>query len=489
MFISINSIGQNIHFIKSYGNTGYDFGRDIKQDLDTGYIATGSSSSFAGGTADAFLLKVDSLGNFKWSYNYGGQETDWGESVVITHDSSYAIGGYTNSFGAGGFDFYLVRANKDGTPLWQKTYGGTDWDRAHSIIQLADSGFVLVGDTYSYGNGNADIYMVRTDKYGDTLWTRTYGGPENDFGNAVILDGDSLVVVGGTESFGSGMSDGIILKYHIDGTFGWVKIAGKDKDDYFTSIDHNISGNYSIGGSRNYNHFLNCDCGNDFWYYKITPDGNTIVIDTSREGTDQTGYDVIYDLETDLNNNMFYGGSTTSWGSVDIAQGHSDAFINMFNNLYYTGIYVNNFGELGDDKVTAIDKCYDGGYVAIGDLNYNSTGGSNLFILKSDKQNSNGLYMVDVDLTNEDITLSIESNSGTENIGTIKVYPTFVKDIINIDCQINDFEIEIYALNGKMVMQALISNNQINVSSLPVNIYLLKITTKDNVYTTKFYKN
>src|SRR5690606_3590882 len=99
IFLSVVVSAQNIHFIKTYGNSGYDYGRDIKQDIDTGYIATGSSSSFTSGTADAFLLKVDSLGNFKWSYNYGGSGADWGESVVVLEEGGYAIGGFTNSFG------------------------------------------------------------------------------------------------------------------------------------------------------------------------------------------------------------------------------------------------------------------------------------------------------------------------------------------------------------------------------------------------------
>ena len=122
---------QNINFIKSYGNNGYDVGKDVKQDLDTGYIATGSSSSFNSADADVYLLKVDSMGNFKWSYNYGGTGSDWGEKVMLTPDSAYAIAGYTNSFGAGGFDFYLIKTDKFGNPEWERTYGGSDWDKAH----------------------------------------------------------------------------------------------------------------------------------------------------------------------------------------------------------------------------------------------------------------------------------------------------------------------------------------------------------------------
>jgi hypothetical protein len=483
---STKSISQNIHFIKSYGNNGYDYGRDIKQDLDTGYIATGSSSSFTSGTADAFLLKVDSLGNFKWSYNYGGQETDWGESVVVTNDSSYAIGGYTNSFGAGGFDFYLVRADKDGTPLWEKTYGGSDWDRAHSIIQLADSGFVLVGDTYSYGNGNADIYMVRTDKYGDTLWTNTYGGSENDFGNAVILDGDSLIVVGGTESFGNGMSDGIILKYHIDGTFGWRKVVGKERDDYFTSIAQNSNGDYSFGGSRNYYHFEDCDCGNDFWYYRISSSGIK-VRDTTRNGANMLGYDLINDLIIDEDNAIIYGGSTTTFGSPDIAQGHPDAYLTKSNSLFYPyWSFMSNFGGGGDDVTNALDNCFDNGYIGIGNLNYNSVGGSNLFIVKVDKHNIDGNLIIQNELTNENITLTINENNN--QLDQIIAFPTVTNNFLIIKGVNTLAEYSIYTLNGNLFSSGNINNNEysINVSLLEKGLYIINIPSKNKSY--KFIK-
>ncbi len=486
---SLNSFAQNIHFIKSYGNTGYDFGRDIKQDLDTGYIATGSSSSFSSGTADAFLLKVDSVGNFKWSYNYGGQETDWGESVVVTNDSSYAIGGYTNSFGAGGFDFYLVRADKDGTPLWEKTYGGSDWDRAHSIIQLVDSGFVLVGDTYSYGNGNADIYMIRTDKNGDTLWTTTYGGAENDFGNAVILDGDSLVIAGGTESFGNGMSDGIILKYHIDGTFGWSKVVGEDKDDYFTSIATYPSGEYLFGGTRDYDHYANCDCNSDFWFYRTESFGN-LIIDTSRVGADQIGHDIVNDLLVVQNDDIIYSGETTSWGTPDINQGYSDAWIGKLSNNYYPfWSYVNSFGGAYDDQVASIDLCYDNGIVGIGNIEFNSIGGANMFISRFGTQNTIIGFQLINDLINEDITLNLESEGTLESNTTIKVFPTITNDHLNIKGIIQEQKYKIYSLDGKSVLSGVINNTnqQINVSELTKGLYIIKFTSKSKSF--KFIKN
>ncbi len=485
MFITLIGNSQNINFIKSYGNNGYDYGRDIKQDIDTGYIATGSSSSFTSGNADAFLLKVDSLGNFKWSYNYGGQGAEWGEAVVVTLDSSYAVGGYTNSYGAGGFDFYLVRTNNVGVPLWEKTYGGTDWERAHDMVQLPDSGFVLVGETYSYGNGNMDVYIVRTDKNGDTLWTKTYGGTQDDYANAVLLDGDSLVVVGGTTSFGAGMTDGLILKYHIDGSFGWSKVDGRDKDDYFTSIASiNPLNEYILGGTRNYNHKNNCNCGQDFWMYFISTNGITLS-DTSFSG-EQIGTDITYDVIS-LNslNRITYGGSTNSWG-YDISSGHTNAYLGQtdFNTYSYIQFGA-QFGVDGDDVVFAIDTCTDGSIVSIGDMAYSSFGGNNLFIAKVTQSSGTTGIQVTQELTNENITLSYAEISTNPNLN---VYPTLFLDHITIEGLPKTHTLNIYDLSGKLIYQ---NNNQQTVydlSELNSGMYILTITTVEGQYSTKIVK-
>jgi len=488
ILLSINSFAQNIHFIKSYGNSGYDYGRDIKQDLDTGYIATGSSSSFSSGTADAFLLKVDSLGNFKWSYNYGGQGTDWGESVVITNDSSYAIGGYTNSVGAGGFDFYLVRADKDGTPLWEKTYGGSDWDRAHSIIQLADSGFVLVGDTYSYGNGNADIYIVRTDKDGDTLWTTTYGGNENDFGNAVILDGDSLVIAGGTESFGNGMSDGIILKYHIDGTFGWSKVVGENKEDYFTSIAISDAQKYLLGGSKDYGHYMDCDCGQNFWLYETDELGN-LIIDGGWQG-ENIGTEIVYDVVFQTNIAYIFGGITSSWGTASSQSGDEDLYLgkklSANGNQFYSP-FTEVFGHNESDELLAIDLTYDNGIIGIGNLNYKSTGGASLIIVKVKENNTPGNIVVQNDLELENITLSYQELITNP---TLKIYPTLFTNSITLEELPGKNTIKIYSNTGKLVFTSVNEKlNSLDLSYFSNGLYIINIQTEKHSFSHKIIKN
>jgi len=479
--LTTSLFSQDIHFIKSYGNSGYDYGRDIKQDIDTGYIATGSSSSFGSENADAFLLKVDSLGNFKWSHNYGGSGSEWGESVVLTQDGAYAIAGYSNSGGAGGFDFYFVRTDQTGVPHWEKYYGGSDWDRAYDLAQLPDESFVIVGETYSYGAGNNDIYIVKTDQNGDTLWTRTYGGAEADYANAVLVDGDSIVVVGGTESFGNGMSDGIILKYHVDGTFGGAKTYGQENNDYFTSIEkHN--NDYYLGGTRHYYYNQTGYLG-DFWVFQISNDGTTVFGDTSMTGGSHE-VEIAYDVNVLPNNKIIYAGSTKSFG-YSTTDFKTDAFVGKLNADYSQPPFINNFGFVGDDDIRATDNTFDGGFVAIGNSEFNSIGGNNILILKDDASNSidniDVLSEIDLDL----ITLNTEILNKESDF---KIYPNPVLSDLNIvGIDDVDFEISIFNLSGSLILTSS-ANQSISLSELVSGYYIVEISNEHNIYRKKIIK-
>src|SRR4030095_3353145 len=112
-----------IKFQRTYGGSGHDEGRSVKQTWDGGYIIAGTTSSFGAGATDVYLLKVDSLGNFQWQKTFGGNNIDRGYSLDITSDSGFVICGYTNSFGSGGYDAYVIRTDQNGDTLWTKTYG------------------------------------------------------------------------------------------------------------------------------------------------------------------------------------------------------------------------------------------------------------------------------------------------------------------------------------------------------------------------------
>lgn len=477
-------IGQNINFVKSYGNSGYDVAKDIKQDVDTGYICVGSSSSFYPDNNEAFLMKVDSLGNFQWSYNYGGSGSEWGESLVVTNDSAYAFCGYTNSMGAGGFDFYLVKTTNLGVPEFETTYGGPDWDRSFGLAQFPDSGFVLVGETYSFGAGNADLYVVRTDKNGDTLWTRTWGGTEDDYASDVIVDGDSIVVVGGTESFGAGMSDGVILKYHKDGTLGWSKVVGMERNDYFTSIVENVAGTeYFLGGSRMYYYDQTGEL-DDFWIYNISEDGNTLFADTSMTGGSHE-VEIAHDITVDFVDNVFWAGQTKSFGHA-ITDGENDAWLGKLLNTYYQANYVQNFGQLGEDIAYAIDFCYDLGIVACGTHQWQSSGGVNMFIVRVDKDNLGGQITVTTEMTFDSLTLSYEEMTHPEEL---LVYPTIVENYVNFQGFPENSEYAILSVNGQIVKSRAKLEDSVIIDDIEPGLYLLVVYSGGSRYTQKIIKN
>ena len=141
-----------------------------------------------------------------WTRTYGGADIDFGWSVQQTNDGGFVIIGSTESSGAGLSDVYLIRTDSDGDTLWTRTYGGTDHEHGNSIQQVSDGGFIIVGNTGSFSVDNYNIYLIRIDQNGDTLWTKTYGGVEFDEGESVRHTNDDGFIIAGWTSHASGES-------------------------------------------------------------------------------------------------------------------------------------------------------------------------------------------------------------------------------------------------------------------------------------------
>ena len=472
MLIGSCGYGQ-ISFTTSYGNSGYDFARDVRQDTDTGYVVTGSSSSFGSDNADAYILKVDKNGSFMWSYNYGGPGSDWGQELLVTNDSTYALTGFTNSSGAGGFDFYLVRAAADGSPLWERTYGGADWDKSYGIVEMLDSGFVLVGETSSFNNGVKSAYIVRTDKNGDTLWTYVENNTEPSFLRGVALDGDSIVVCGGIGDGGQDTYDGFIMKMHIDGTVGWNQIVGQSDNDYFNAI-FSVNGIYSLGGVRSYDY---ANFKEDMWMYRINDDG-TLVIDISYAGAAEN--DAIHDVAVrDFDQDYYFAGETKSFGFM--LDGLSDV---MMAKMTIGGVYFaeQTFGAVGEDVAYGIERTYDNGIVIAGDTKNWSIGGTNAFIMKI---TSSWVYpWWPTDLTTDDITTSISNNSEAQILHS---HPNPLKDIITIPF----FEtgtLFIHDISGKLIHTSEINSTSIDLGFLSSGSYILSVDSNNKIFQQKIIK-
>jgi hypothetical protein len=200
----------NLLWSKIYNPTSdKEDARSVQQTLDGGYVIAGRR----GPGEQIHLLRTDENGDTLWTQTYGG---GWGTSVIELSDGDFIVAGFRS---INGDDFCLIKTDENGNVLWEKTYGGTGCERAWSVDQTSDNGYIIGGWTDSYGAGNRDFYFVRTDENGDTLWTKTIGGTSWDYGQAVRHTSDGgYIMVGYTASFGAGLDDYYVVKLDADAT-------------------------------------------------------------------------------------------------------------------------------------------------------------------------------------------------------------------------------------------------------------------------------
>jgi predicted secreted protein len=150
------------------------------------------------------VLKLNADGEVVWENAYGGSHHDYGCSIQETLDGGFVIAGFTNSYGVGASDCWILKLDTDGNVIWQKGYGGAYYDEANSIQLTSDSGFIVAGRTQSYGNGEYDCWILKLDANGDVVWQKTYGGSDYDRARFAIEASDGgFIVAGETRSYGS----------------------------------------------------------------------------------------------------------------------------------------------------------------------------------------------------------------------------------------------------------------------------------------------
>ena len=253
---------------KTYGGTISDLAWSVIQTNDGGYALTGHTLSFGAGNQDFWLVKTDSTGGMLWNKTYGGINDDWAHSVIQTNDGGYALTGWTASYGAGSYDFWLVKTNSTGGMLWNKTYGGGSNDAAKSVVQTIDGGYALAGSTWSFGAGSLDAWFVKTNGTGDAQWNKTYGGISSDLANCVVQTGDGgYALAGYTASYGAGSYDFWLVKTDSTGGMLWNKTYGGINDDTAYSVIQTNDDGYALAGGTN-----SFGAGiSDFWLVKLTP--------------------------------------------------------------------------------------------------------------------------------------------------------------------------------------------------------------------------
>lgn len=311
--IRLDSLGDTL-WTRTFGGDSTDYGYDIHKTYDGGFVIVGSSKSFGSSKKDVYLIRVNAYGDTQWTRTIGGGGDDEGRSVRQTVDSGFVICGTTNSWGAGYTDVYLVKTDSAGNTLWSKTYGGPGGEAGSAVRQTVDSGFVLIGSTGSFGEGYSSIYAVRTDRNGDSLWATTYGGNKADFGSSVEATQDGgYVFVGSTASYGLGCSDAYLIKTDPYGNVDWQQTYGGTREDRAYSVYESAAGGFALAGTTE-----SFSSGIDIYLVRTNPLGD--VMWSNHYGGSKSDY--CYTVQQDRHLDFLLIGCSYSYSS-----GGSDMYV------------------------------------------------------------------------------------------------------------------------------------------------------------------
>lgn len=265
--IKTNSSGDTL-WSKDFGGINDEIGYSVQQTNDGGYIIAGEVV-VSGNLTDMLLIKTDSDGNYVWSKIYGGTRYDKGYSVQQTTDGGYIVTGYTGSFGAGYNDVWLLKTDAVGDTLWTKTYGGFDNDYGYSVQQTTDEGYFVTGSSWSFSFGSG-VYLVKTDDAGDTLWTKIYSGSQGYSGQQTSDGG--YIITGWAEPLGPNNSNVWLLKTNSSGDTLWTKVFGADEYEQGRSVQQTSDGGYIVCGfTDSYG-----AGGTDIWLIRVEAETTTV---------------------------------------------------------------------------------------------------------------------------------------------------------------------------------------------------------------------
>jgi hypothetical protein len=348
---------------KTFGGADSEVGNSVDLTQDGMYIITGFTESSGEGSGDVWLVKVDAAGDPVWTKTFGGMANDEGNSVRQTQDGGYVIAGRTKSFGAGYYDVWLIKTDSDGNKLWDKVYGGAEGDRAYSVQQTRDGGYIIVGFTESFGTGDYDVWLLKTDANGDTLWTRTFGDSTREWGSSVQQTSDGGYIVSATvESLGLGC-EGWLLKTDSMGMLVWSRTYSSVGLADARSVHQTPDGGYIVVGGT----------GHKLALLKTDVEGNKVWSRAYGGEVDDYGFSVCATPD----GRYVAAGLTQSYG-----EGVCDFWL-VKVDVDGDPMWGRTYGGPRFDVPLSVRQTKDGGFVVVGYTDSYGAGGQDVWLIKT----------------------------------------------------------------------------------------------------------
>ncbi len=500
-----------ITFQKTFGGANIDAGYAVQQTTDGGYIITGWTQSFGAGTSDVYLIKTDSNGDTLWTKTFGGTAADVGLAIQQTTDGGYIITGWTQSFGAGSYDIYLIKTNSAGNLLWTKTIGGANQNLGYSVQQTTDGGYIINGNVQIIPFGFYYVHLIKTNANGDTLWTKTFGGTTGGEGWCVHQTTDGgYIITGKTTSFGSGAYDAYLMKTDVNGNLLWTKTYGNSNYDEGTSVQQTTDGGYIFTGGT-----TRLSSGySDVLLIKTNSNGDTLWTKSFGGAYHDYGYSV----KQTSDGGYIVAGRTDKFGT-----GSNDGYL-IKTNANGDSLWTTTFDLLDNDENYSVQQTTDGGYIIAGLTT--SFGVSDVYLIKTDANGNSGCNQGNLTTITDSSVIQLTSPtamtyspaSNVNNAATIVGYggiantlcfavginevttnnlfflspnPSEGNFIISFEGTIMNGNIEILNVLGESVFTENIFNvskKEINVKNISLGIYFVKVQTENGSVTKKIIK-
>lgn len=364
---------------RTYGGTGDDMAYAVVETSDGGFALAGYTNSSGAGGKDFWLVKTDENGTMEWNQTYGGTGNDEAHALVETSEGGYALAGYTESVGAGADDFWLVKTDELGNMVWNQTYGGTGDEQAYSVVETSDRGYALAGSIHN-SSGPDGMWLVKTDEFGNLEWNQTYSELYIHFTSHISAGESPLVTTsdGGYALTASIAPDGFdffyLIKTDENGTIEWNQPYGSGCPN---SLSKTSDGGYMLAGQT--------FCAAYFNMLVIKVDENGVEEWNRTFGVPSNNpHDPSFDeanavVETPDGGYLIAGQKTNhEWINLDLWVIKVDADGNMQWNQTYGG------EKEGTESATAIVETSDGGYAIAGRTTTYGAGNYDFWLIKID---------------------------------------------------------------------------------------------------------
>ncbi len=473
LILALNINAQVGTFMKVFSGASYDEGIASFRLPDYTYRIVGNTGSYGWGNTNIWLIALDSSANFMWHKTYGKGGLDIAEGAVMDSKGNIFIVGSSTSDVPNSYQIVLYGVDSIGFAFTQKYYGGYDWEFGHGIELLNDTTLMLVGETYTYGIGQSDAWMIQVNNHGDSLWSKTFGGAKKDaFYRIKPTNNDGFILAGQSQSYGNGSYDAILLRTNLNGDSIWFNNYNDTTDGGFYDLAINDDSSYvAVGYQRD-----SSDTYDDLSIMKFDKNGQFLWNRTNHKHKQEANYKSIIKQ----GNNFIVAGKSNKFG-----RGKQSVYGSLLNN---EGWWISSFFMGGKEDEYTYSMTTD----STDGLYYLLTGTT-----KSYGLNQSGVLVLRMDsslswdtTTQIMIPSSINNSSHSESELYINASPNPFTTEINIERSTisnkQDFDLFIYDVLGHEILRRKWSKNtpniRVNTSNWLASSYIILVKSENKTY-------